>query len=146
MPTNVNEVVVPLQDANHWSVVMSNESLIQYDPLSSTNLCLATLHWFLAKVWVAMQGKLIGIEDWMQNTTKNSWHWVHGPQQESDWECGFYVIKFIIQFYDHMNMHNVFPTMVCSSKLKNLSFKIYMFIMSYLHISLWVLLVASDLQ
>ncbi len=70
--------------------------------------------------------------------TKNSWYWVHGPHQESDQEFGFYVIKFITQFYDCMNMHNVSPTMVCLSKLKNLSFKIYMSIISYLHPSLWV--------
>jgi hypothetical protein len=54
--TNDSEVVVPLHDANHWSVVvMSSESLIHYDLLSFTNLFQSTtLHRFLTKVWVAM--------------------------------------------------------------------------------------------
>ncbi len=53
--TNANEVVVPLHDVNHWNVVMSNESSIHYDPLSSANIFHSTtLHHFLAKVWVAM--------------------------------------------------------------------------------------------
>jgi hypothetical protein len=64
VPTNVNKVVVPLQDANHWSVVvMNNENLIHYDPSNFVNLFqLATLHRFLTKVWVATQGILTGTE------------------------------------------------------------------------------------
>ncbi len=55
MPTNANEVVVPLHDVNHWNVVMNSENLIHYDPLSSTNIFHSTtLHHFLAKVQVAM--------------------------------------------------------------------------------------------
>ncbi len=82
MPTNVNKVVVPLQDANHQNVVvMNNENLIHYYLSSSTNLFQsATLHRFLAKVWVATQGILIGTEEWKRITTNNSWNWVHGPQ------------------------------------------------------------------
>jgi hypothetical protein len=46
VPTNVNKVVIPLHDANHWSVVvMNNENLIHYDPSRFANLFqLATLH------------------------------------------------------------------------------------------------------
>jgi hypothetical protein len=86
VPTNVNKVVVPLQDANHCSVVvMNNENLIHYDPSSSANLFQSTtLHRFLAKVWVATQGKLIGTKKWKRTTTNNSWNWVHGPQHESN--------------------------------------------------------------
>ncbi len=28
--------------------------------------------------------------------------WLDGPQQQSNWECGFYVMKSIQKFYDYM--------------------------------------------
>jgi len=80
--TIVSKVVVPLQDANHWNVVvMNNENLIRYDPSSCANLFQSTiLHQFLAKVWAAMQAKLTSIEEWKRIATNNNWHWIHGPQ------------------------------------------------------------------
>jgi hypothetical protein len=48
---------------------------------------------FFAKMWVFTQGKLSGTFEWKQKVSKNSWVWLDGPKQLSDWECGFYVMK-----------------------------------------------------
>jgi hypothetical protein len=53
-------------------------------------------------MWAITQGKLLGTLGWKRTISKNSWVWLDGPQQVFDWECGFYVMKFMTKYYDYM--------------------------------------------
>jgi hypothetical protein len=57
-------------------------------------------------MWVVTQGKLLGTLGWKWAVSKNSWVWLDGPQQLFDWECGFYVMKFMTKYYDYMYQDN----------------------------------------
>ncbi len=52
-------VLVPLEDANHWSIiVMNDDNMYHYDSLESINIFhLLILHHFLSKIWAMKQGK-----------------------------------------------------------------------------------------
>jgi hypothetical protein len=54
VPSNVQEVLVPLHYANHRSVIVMNVShFMHYDPLKSANVFqFARVHRFFAKMWV----------------------------------------------------------------------------------------------
>jgi hypothetical protein len=74
---------------------MNEDQLLHYDPLKIENISMfALVHRFFAKLWVVRQGPMSQNSTWKWATTNNSWVWLNGPQQESDWECGFYVMRF----------------------------------------------------
>jgi hypothetical protein len=52
VPIEMKVVLIPLQDANHWSVIiMSDDSFYHYDLLKFANIfCLPILHRFFAKI------------------------------------------------------------------------------------------------
>jgi Ulp1 family protease len=104
VPIEVKVGLIPFQDANHWSVIiMSDDSLYHYDPSKSANIFhLPILHHFFDKIWAMTQGKLPRTNEWKQAMSKMSWTYLDGPQQVSNWECGFYVIKFMTKFYKWM--------------------------------------------
>jgi len=73
-PIEVNVVLVPLQDANHWSVIiMSDDSLYHYDLLKFVNIFHSlVLHCFFDKIWAMKQGKLLRTNEWKQVVSKMS--------------------------------------------------------------------------
>jgi len=76
---------------------------MHYDPLKIANIFQSTsVHRIFAKNWVVTQGKLSGTLEWKQSISKNSWVWLDGPQQLFDWECGFYVMKFMTKYVNYM--------------------------------------------
>ncbi len=77
--------------------------MFHYDPLRSTSIFQSiVLHHLFAKVWVISHGDLLGTHEWKRVIFKLSWEWFYGPQQKSDWECGFYVVKFLSKYYECM--------------------------------------------
>jgi hypothetical protein len=40
------------------------------------------------------------------NNIKKEWLWLDGPQQLFNWECGFYVMKFMTKCVDYMYQDN----------------------------------------
>jgi hypothetical protein len=76
---------------------------MHYDPLKTANIFqFASLHHFFTKMWAVTQGKLLGTLEWKRIISKNSWVWLDGPQQLSNWECGFYVMKFMTKYVDYI--------------------------------------------
>jgi hypothetical protein len=72
--------------------------------LTSSNLQVCTF--FLAKMWVVIEGKLSRTFEWKQKISKNNWEWLDGPHQLYNWECGFYVMKFMTKYYNYMYWNN----------------------------------------
>ncbi len=66
VPSNIQKVLVPLQYANHWSViVMSASHFMHYDPFKIANIFQSiSVHRFFAKMWAVTQGKLLGTLEW----------------------------------------------------------------------------------
>jgi hypothetical protein len=66
VPIKMKVVLIPLQDANHWNViVMNDDNLYHYDLLKSTNIFhLLLLHHFFANIWEVKQGKLFKKNEW----------------------------------------------------------------------------------
>jgi hypothetical protein len=60
VPIEVKVVLIPFQDANHWSVIiMNDDSLYHYDLLKTINIFHSPiLHHFFDKIWAMTQGKL----------------------------------------------------------------------------------------
>ncbi len=66
VPIEMKVVLLPFQDANHWSVIVMNDgSLYHYDPLKSANIFHSSvLHCFFAKIWAMKQGNLSRTNEW----------------------------------------------------------------------------------
>ncbi len=80
---------------------------MHYDFLKIANIFqFASVHYFFTKMWAITQGKLLGTLEWKQVVSENSWVWLDGSQQVSDWECGFYVLKFMTKYVDYMYQDN----------------------------------------
>jgi len=78
---------------------MNEDQLLHYDLLKIENIFLSTLvHQFFVKLWAIKQGLVSQNVVWKGATINNSWVWPNGPQQESNWECGFYVMIFITRY------------------------------------------------
>jgi hypothetical protein len=58
-------------------------------------------------MWAVIQGKLLRTLEWKQAISKNSWVWLDRPQQLLNWECGFYVMKFMSKYVDYMYPNDV---------------------------------------
>ncbi len=86
---------------------MNVSHFMHYDPFKTANIFQSTsVHRFFVKNWVVTQGKLSRTLEWKQSISKNSWVWLDGPQQLFDWECGFYVMKFMTKYVDYMYQNN----------------------------------------
>jgi hypothetical protein len=75
VPIEVKVVLIPLQDANHWSViVMNDDNLYHYDLLKSTNIFHSlVLHHLFANIWEVKQGKLFKTNEWKRAMSKTNW-------------------------------------------------------------------------
>jgi hypothetical protein len=84
--SSIQEVLVPLQYANHWSVIVMNVShFMHYDLLKTINIFqFASVHRVFAKMWTIAQGKLLGTFEWKRIVSKNGWVLLDGPQQLFD--------------------------------------------------------------
>jgi len=99
---------------------LSAKHLFHYDPLKFTNLFHnAILHRFFAKVWAIIEGNFSGSRAWKRAISKSNWVWLDGPHQQSNWECGFYVLKFIQKFCDYMAKDMESSIEVCAFKPLN---------------------------
>ncbi len=96
---------------------MSVEHLFHYDPFISANLFHnAILLRYFAKVWAIIKGNISKSCGWKATLSKSSWVWLDGPQQQSNWVCGFYVMKFIQKFCDYMAKDLESSIEVCAFK------------------------------
>jgi hypothetical protein len=104
VPSNVQKVLVPLQYTNHWSVIVNK--CFPFYALQPFQDCqhfpIYKCAPFFAKMWAITQGKLLGTLGWKRTLSKNIWVWLDGPQQLFDYECGFYVMKFMTKYVNHM--------------------------------------------
>jgi hypothetical protein len=86
---------------------MNASHFMHYNPLKTANIFQSTsVHCLFAKKWVVTQGKLSRMLEWKQTISNNSWMWLDGPQQLFNWECGFYVMKFMTKYADYMYQNN----------------------------------------
>ena len=97
---NVNEVdvlFVPYYGKNHWSLfVMSDECFLHYDSLRTAKLHDDKhIRIYLAKMWATWKGIREGSPGWKNCSNTEIWKDCIMPQQQSNWECGYYVLKCI---------------------------------------------------
>ena len=97
---NVNEVdvlFVPYYGKNHWSLfVMSDECFLHYDSLRTAKLHDDKhIRIYLAKMWATLKGIREGSPGWKNCSNTEIWKDCIMPQQQSNWECGYYVLKCI---------------------------------------------------
>jgi len=57
-------------------------------------------------MWAIALGKLSRTLEWKRVVSKNNWVWLDGPQQPFNWECGFYVVKFMTEYVSNMYQKN----------------------------------------
>lgn len=82
VPLYVKDLTIPMQYANHCSVIVMNaEQLLHYDLLKIENIFPSALvHWFFAKLWAIKQGRMFQNAAWKRAMANNSWVWLDGPQ------------------------------------------------------------------
>jgi hypothetical protein len=103
VPCNVHEVLVLLQDVNHYNVIVMSASHFKHYDTFSRVLMFSNLKcalFFMQKC--GHQGKLLMTLEYKRTSSMKSWVWLDGPHQLLDWECGFYVMKLMTKYYDGM--------------------------------------------
>jgi hypothetical protein len=95
---------------------MNEDQLLHYDPLKNENIFpFVLVHHFFVKLWVVEQGPMSWNTTWKWATSNNSWVWLDVPEQELNWECRFYVMRFIISYskWKLANQSNNIQVCVC---------------------------------
>jgi hypothetical protein len=84
IPFYVKDFIIPLHNANHWSMIIMNEDqFLHYDLLKIENIFpFALVHKFFSKLWASRQGPMSQNVAWKQATINNFWVWLGGPQQK----------------------------------------------------------------